>query len=155
MQRNQYGVSEMMVLIVLGHRLNDDGTMTEVLKHRLDTALKVAKAKLTADNGRVLLTGGAPNKAAGKTEAEVMKAYMLEQGFPEEMLLTESLSNTTKENAKFCAPIVAELKADSVMLCSSQYHLERWYLNPLRLFRRYLGKTVELIPLMAVEVEQA
>jgi len=143
----------MNILVVLGNRLHDDGTMTDILKHRLDTAFKLYPTKIANGQGKILVTGGIANTKAAKAEGDLMAEYLVSKGVPTEDIIIENKSRTTRENAKFSAPIIKELQPSEVIICSSQYHIERWYFNPIRLFRRRLGESYEIIPLVAVDID--
>ena len=56
------------------------------------------------------------------------------------VIIKEDKSLTTKQNAEFSCPKAKELGADVMVLCTSKEHMERWYLNPVKLFKRYLKK---------------
>lgn len=120
------------IVIILGKRLNDDGSMLPELVRRLDKGLAYAK-----ENGlSVIMTGGVANKAAGVSEASKMRDYAVSVGFPSDKIILEEKSGTTKENAKFCAPIVKALGVERIVLCSSPSHIFRPYCNPCLYFMR-------------------
>src|SRR5690554_3090691 len=101
----------MDVLVVLGRRLLDDGAMHEdLIKRCVDAFEYFQKHK----PHKVLLSGGASNKKAKRTEAQAMRDYLIKKGMPKEKIVIENQSNTTYQNAKFCAPILKELKAGKV-----------------------------------------
>lgn len=122
----------MKVLVTLGNRLLDDGSISDFLRGRLEKTLEVA------DNYDVLvLTGGVANPKAGKSEGSVMREWLLEKGISADKIIVEDRSTTTKENAKFCREIFEKLGVNEVAILSSAYHIERKWLNPLKLFKRY------------------
>ncbi len=137
----------MEVFVLLGNRMNDDGTPSEILKGRLELAKKYYEER---NPDKIIVTGGLANPVAGTPEAPVMKRELIARGIPEEIIIEEDKSLTTKQNAEFSVPIIKNLGADKVVLCTSAYHMKRWYLNPLRLFRFYMRrnglKDVTLIP---------
>lgn len=122
----------MKVLVTLGNRLNDDGSISDYLRGRLQKTLDVEK-----DYDVLVLTGGIANPKAGKSEGSVMKAWLLEKGVDESKIVVEDRSTTTKENAKFCRQIFEKLGVTEVTVLSSAYHIERKWLNPVKLFKRY------------------
>lgn len=122
----------MKVLVTLGNRLNDDGSISDYLRGRLQKTLDVEK-----DFDILVLTGGIANPKAGKSEGSVMKAWLLERGVDESKIVVEDRSTTTKENAKFCRQIFEKLGVTEVTVLSSAYHIERKWLNPVKLFKRY------------------
>ena len=110
----------MKVAIILGNRLNDDGTITKIQEERLMMALELEK-DLHPDY--YILSGGLANPNAGKTEAQAMFEYLIAKGFDKDKLILEDKSHSTEENALFSLPIIEKLKADTVIVCTSDYHL--------------------------------
>ena len=141
----------MKVLVILGHRLQDDGNMDATLKCRLDTALTYIKNEVLPD-GKVILSGGVANKKAGRAEGDVMYEYLLKMGVPEQILIREVTSKTTKQNAKFSKGIIEELGEKQITICTSQYHFDRKILNPVKLFQKALGKEVKIEKLVAPNI---
>ncbi len=122
----------MEILVTLGNRLNDDGSISDFLRARLEKTLSIAK-----DYDLLVVTGGIANPKAGRAEADVMRDYLVERGVPEDEIRVENTSKTTKENAKHCRKVFEELNVKEITLLSSAYHIDRWYLNPAKLFRRF------------------
>ena len=107
------------VVIVLGNRVNDDGTITEIQKERLEMAKEIEKI---FNPNYFILSGGSPNKKAGISEAEGMYNYLVNGGFNKEKLILEDNSLSTVQNAKFSVPMAKELGAELIIVCSSGYH---------------------------------
>lgn len=125
----------MIVAVVLGNRLNDDGSITDKMRCRLDLALEIHKTLLPC---KMVLSGGVANPLAGKSEAQAMFDILVRAGVPQNVLIREEKSLTTKQNAFYSVPIVAQCGADVLLLCTSPEHMHRKYLNPKRLFARML-----------------
>ena len=121
----------MLVAVILGNRLNDDGSMSKILQKRLQSALKINR--LFAPS-KIILSGGVANAKAGVSEAEVMRNYLISQGVEADKLVVEDKSMTTQENAEYSVPIAANLGATQILLCTSIEHMKRSFLNPIRLF---------------------
>ena len=121
----------MLVAVILGNRLNDDGSMSEIMKKRLQSALKIDQ--LFAPS-KIILSGGVANPKSGVSEAEVMRDYLVSQGVEADKLVVEDKSMTTKQNAEFSVPMAANLGASKILLCTSIEHMGRKFLNPIRLF---------------------
>ncbi|MBR7162519.1 MAG: YdcF family protein [Clostridia bacterium] len=122
----------MKVLVVLGNRMNDDGTLSDAMLERLNKALVVAD-----DFDKIIVTGGVANSIAGRAEGDMMSKWLVENGVPMGKILVENRSHTTKENAKFTAPIIKGIGAEEVTILSSAYHIDRKVYNPVRLFKKY------------------
>ena len=125
----------MLVAIVLGNRLNDDGSMSEILKKRLDATLKLNEHFAPS---KIIVSGGIANPAAGLSEAQVMRDFLIGNGVESDKIVLEDKSLTTKQNALFSVPIAVELGATEILLCTSTEHMGRKYLNPIRLFSKQL-----------------
>lgn len=127
----------MLVAVVLGNRLNDDGSLSDKMKARLNCAMQVI-AERKPD--KVILSGGEANRAAKKTEAQAMKEYLIGYDVDENLLVCESWSLTTKLNAHFSVPLAVKLGATELLLITSLEHMSRSYLNPIKLFQSELQK---------------
>lgn len=128
-------------IVILGHALNNDATIDDTLKARLDLGKKLFFDKTAPI---ILLSGGIANKTAGIPEAVAMQEYLIKQGIPKERIITERNSLTTVQNAKYCAPLLKSHNLNSITLVSSSYHLKRWYLNPVMLFKFYMGYKIKI-----------
>ena len=109
----------MIVAVVLGNRLNDDGSITDKMRCRLDLASEIHKTLLPC---KMVLSGGVANPLAGKSEAQAMFDILVREGVPQNVLIREEKSLTTKQNAFYSVPIVAQCGADVLLLCP---HAER------------------------------
>lgn len=107
------------VVIVLGNRLNNDGSITEIQEDRLLMALELEKMYKPA---YFILSGGLANKEAGRTEAEAMYEYLANKGIEKDRLVMEKDSLSTVGNAKYSIPIAKSLGAEVVIVCTSKYH---------------------------------
>ena len=64
----------MEVAIVLGNRMNDDGSLSEIMKTRLALTLRLI-AEHSPD--KIILSGGPANPKANVTEAEAMERFQI------------------------------------------------------------------------------
>lgn len=110
---------ENIIAIILGNRLNDDGTITKIQEERLLMAIEINKIY---NPSYIILSGGVANPKAVLSEAEAMYNYLINKGIKKEKLIIEKNSLTTVQNAQYSIPIAKELKADAVIVCSSGYH---------------------------------
>ena len=125
----------MLVTVVLGNRINDDGTMSELMLARLKMTLKMYN---TFAPSKIILSGGYANKKVNMSEAQMMKDYLVVNGVPQEILMLENKSLSTKQNAEFSVPMAVELGATELLLLTSAEHMSRSYLNPIKLFQKQL-----------------
>lgn len=127
----------MLALIVLGNRLNDDGSISAVMKKRLDMALRLDEL---FKPDIIIVSGGIANEKAQESEASKMREYLLNNGISFNKIIMEDKSLSTKQNAEYSVPIAAKLGATEILLCTSIEHMSRAYLNPLKLFQKELTK---------------
>lgn len=128
----------MLVAVILGNRMKDDGTMSDIMKQRLEMAIKINK--LFAPS-KIILSGGVANPKAGISEAQCMYDYLTAKGLDQDLLIKEDKSMTTLDNAKYSCPILKQLGATEVLVCTSTYHMERSFMNPIKVFKKYLRGT--------------
>lgn len=114
---------ESLCIVVLGFQLHPDGSMSEELVGRCETALASAEKYPKA---LIAVTGGGTawqNPSA--TEAGVMAAWLTAHGVEPERILIEDASMTTADNAAFTCALLAERHPEvkSLAIVSSDYHL--------------------------------
>ena len=127
----------MLVAVVLGNRMNDDGTPTELMLKRMQLTLEMY-VKFNPD--KIILSGGLANKKAGLTEAQFMCQYLVEKGLPANILVEENSSLTTAQNAQFSVPMALEMGADEIVVVTSAEHMSRPILNPICFFQNKLRR---------------
>lgn len=132
----------MVIAVILGNRMNDDGSMSDVMRARLELAKKLWDERRP---DYMILSGGAPNKKTPITEASVMYDYLVAQGVDPGVLIKEDRSNVTNQNARNSVAIARELGADTLIVCSSHSHLTRRCFNPPKQFARHMkGSDIKL-----------
>ena len=114
-------------IIILGCQIKKDGTLTNLLKSRVDRALEFAKMQ-KEKNGKDIMfvpSGGQGNDEI-ISEAQAMKNYLIEQGINENNILIEDKSKNTFENIKFSSEIIKE-KMDNakIVFSTTNYHVFR------------------------------
>lgn len=108
-------------IVVLGARLNQDGTMPEVLSARLDKAASIARGHPGVD---VITTGG-PTQTLPYTEAQAMLAGLTLRGVNPLNVITENEAMSTVGNAQNVSDIMRARGADGAVLVSSASHFPR------------------------------
>ena len=104
--------------IVLGLAL-ENGEPAPDLLARLDAAGAYLEKY---PDSKLVLTGGNADES-GRTEADVMRDILAEQGVPESRLILEDRAETTQENFRNIAEMIS--KDEPVVLVSSDYHMDR------------------------------
>jgi vancomycin permeability regulator SanA len=110
--------------VIFGAAVRPDGRPSAVLRHRVESAYRLAEGRSRA---RFLVTGGLGRHPPA--ECEVMRDLLIEHGAPPEAVVTEGEGHSTLSSAIRCARILAARgDARSVTVCSSSYHLPRCWL---------------------------
>ena len=110
-------------IIVLGCGLFKDGTVTPLLRGRLDAAIAAWE-----DGGRQakIITSGGQGADEVISESQAMANYLLSCGVPQDAILLEDKSTTTEENLAFSQAIMdARGGASHCTIATSSYHCLR------------------------------
>ena len=114
-------------IIILGCRIRRDGTPTPLLRGRIDRAIDFYK-KQTEETGKmpVFVTSGGKGTDETQSESASMKAYLLEQGIPQEQIIEEDRSENTYQNMLFSKEEIREIIPDAkVAFSTTNYHVFR------------------------------
>ncbi len=110
-------------MIVLGCGIRKDGTVTPLLKGRLDAAIRWYEQG--GRQARFIVSGG-QGKNEVTSEAAAMKQYLLSQGIPEDKIIEENRSTTTRENLLFSKAVMEkEGRGTQCIIATSDYHVLR------------------------------
>jgi len=108
-------------IIVLGARVWPSGRMSHSLLYRCESALEAWKAGV-AEN--IIVTGGRGDDEPA-AEADVMRAYFLENGVPEENVIAEDRSVNTIENLRNAKHIMEQKGWTDAAVVTNDYHVQR------------------------------
>ncbi len=112
-------------IIILGCQIKKDGTLTPLLKGRVDKALEFRNKQLeaTGKDLKFIPSGGqGPNEII--SEAEAIKKYLIANGIKEKNIILDDKSTNTYENIKFSNKLVKDKKA-KVIYSTTNYHVLR------------------------------
>ena len=166
-------------IIILGCAIRSDGSLTPLLKGRVDSALSFEQRQYDA-NGRhaCFVPSGGQGSDEVISEGEAMERYLLEQGVPAGRILREDKSTNTFENMKFSYDVMSnadpEIGDKKIAFSTTNYHVFRgyilsdkngfeaqgisaktkWYFFPNAFLREFIGllsdKLVEHIVFLAI-----
>ena len=114
-------------IIILGCQIKKDGSLTNLLKGRVDRAIEFSKMQKEKTGKDIIFvpSGGKGNDEI-ISEAQAMKNYLIEQGIKEENIIMEDKSNNTFENIKFSNNIIKEKKENAkIAFSTTNYHVFR------------------------------
>jgi len=108
------------VIIVLGAKANEDGTLSPTLASRMDAGISLWKAGYAP---YLLVTGNAV--ANRQVEALAMAAYAKANGVAPRAIIIEPRAHDTRENAAYAAIAMGQKKLRSAIIVTSRYHTHR------------------------------
>ena len=112
-------------MLILGCKIKNDGSLTPLLKGRVDRAIEFRNEQLkTTGKDLIFVPSGGKGKDEIISEAEAMKKYLLEQGIKEKNILVENKSKNTYENIKFSYKLINNKKAN-IVFSTTNYHVMR------------------------------
>jgi len=124
-------------VIIHGCGLLDGTRISKLLSNRVDKAIEIYRR---CREKPILIPSGGQGGNEKRTEAEAMKQYLLEHGIPEEDILSEDRSTTTRENLLFSLEMIRrDGRKGRIALVSSNYHVYRCILYASRLRFKCIG----------------
>ena len=108
------------VALVLGSKVELDGTPSPRLRARLDRTLELFRG---GSFPSVVVSGGVGKE--GYDEAAVMRDYLVARGVPAERIILDSHGDTTLASAQNIARIARERNFKSVFIVSQYFHIPR------------------------------
>ncbi len=114
-------------IIILGCQICKDGSLTPLLKSRVDKALDFAKKqKEKTGKNIVFVPSGGQGDDEVISEALAMKKYLLSQGIENKNIVIENKSKNTTENMKFSNNIIEKRqKGAKITFSTANYHVFR------------------------------
>ena len=106
--------------VILGNKVNIDGTLSERLEKRLECGLTLYK------NGRVkkiLVSGGLGEE--GYYEGTKMKDYLIKKGVPDTVIIVDNKGNNTIATVENTLKLKDSLNFKSIIVVSQYFHLTR------------------------------
>lgn len=142
-------INKPQLLLVLGTDINDEGKIQSDLEKRLQKLVRYFQ-KLSPEHQKatyIVVSGGNPTED-GKTEADGMLTYLVDQGINKDQIIRESSARNTEENIRFSKTFIKNIgKNRETMVFSSSYHLPRisYYLQKYHISAKLKGARTSLI----------
>ena len=114
-------------IIILGSQINKDGTLTPLLKGRVDRAISFAKEQYKKNKKKIIyIPSGGQGEDESISEAEAIKNYLIKKGIDKEQIIIENKSTNTTENMKFSKKIIDQQnKNANICFSTTNYHVFR------------------------------
>ncbi len=106
-------------IIVLGAAVWN-GKPSPAMRERLDVALELFQAGMAS---QIIVSGGIGQ--GEKSEAEVMKEYLVQQGVPAQVVHLEDQARSTWENLRFSQRIMEEQAWSTAIIVTHGFHTHR------------------------------
>ncbi|UOQ47019.1 YdcF family protein [Gracilibacillus caseinilyticus] len=108
--------------VVFGNKVNEDGSLSDRLKARLDKALEYYQSEMI----EIILVSGGVGKE-GYDEAKVMEEYLIRKGVNSEDIFVDSEGYNTRMTAENSYRIanVNQLPVQSVTVITQYFHITR------------------------------
>ncbi|MDK1287635.1 YdcF family protein [Pseudoalteromonas umbrosa] len=112
------------VIIVLGHKNDNQGNLSPLSIARCELALDIFKQQ---QNARLICTGGYGDNfnQTAIAHSNINKQYLISKGIQAEHFLPSALSRFTIEDATLSYPVLKQLNSPQVDIISSDFHIPR------------------------------
>lgn len=122
------------VAIVLGNKVNEDGTLSERLKARLDKSIELFNQKRVKS---IIVSGGLGKE--GFWEGKKMQEYLVENKIPIDKILVDNFGNDTEKTVENSIRIIDSFNFKSAISVSQFFHQTR----TKKLFRKKGFENIE------------
>ena len=114
-------------IIILGSKICSDGSLTPLLKGRVDKAIEFGKQQYEINKKKIVyIPSGGKGKDEVTSEAAAIKKYLLSKGIKENQIIIEDKSTSTKENMKYSKSIIDNINKDAkISFSTTNYHVFR------------------------------
>ena len=114
-------------IIILGSKINKDGTLTPLLKGRADKAIEFGKKQYEKTKKKIIyVPSGGKGKDESMAEAIAIKDYLMKNGVKGKDIIIEDKSRSTMENMKFSKNIIDEINKEAkISFSTTNYHVFR------------------------------
>ncbi|NMR34157.1 YdcF family protein [Chryseobacterium aquaticum] len=108
------------IAVILGSKVNKDGTLSERLKQRLESGLKLYKSNRVK---KILVSGGFGKE--GYYEGDKMKEFLMQKGVPDSLIIVDNLGNNTRLTVENTLKMRSKEKFNSIIVVSQYFHVTR------------------------------
>ena len=106
--------------VVLGNKVNVDGTLSTRLEKRMECALNLYKSERVKG---FIVSGGLGKE--GHYEGEKMREYLLEQGISDSLIVVDNNGINTRNTVTNTLNMQDSLHYDNLIVVSQYYHITR------------------------------
>jgi vancomycin permeability regulator SanA len=106
--------------VILGNKVNEDGTLSKRLAKRLECGLQLYRNKRVR---KILVSGGLGKE--GFYEGDKMKDYLTKNGVPDSVIIVDNLGSNTIATVDNTLRLKDSLNFRSLIVISQYFHLTR------------------------------
>lgn len=111
-------------IVILGCKINKDGSLTNLLKQRVDRAIEFSNLqKENTGKDIIFVPSGGKGKDEIISEAQAIKKYLVKEGIKEKNIIVEDKSTNTYENIKYSIEKINQKK--NIAFSTTNYHVFR------------------------------
>ena len=114
-------------IIILGSKINKDGSLTPLLQGRVDKAIEFGNKQYELTKKKIVyVPSGGKGNDESIAEAKAIKNYLISKGIKEKQIIIEDKSRSTIENMKFSKKKIEEHNKEArVSFSTTNYHVFR------------------------------
>lgn len=108
------------VAVILGNKVNEDGTLSERLEKRLETGVELYKNHRIK---KIIVSGGLGKE--GYYEGSKMKEYLISKNIPNSVIIVDNKGDNTRLTVKNTLEIQKKYPFKSLIVVSQYFHVTR------------------------------
>ncbi len=108
------------IAVILGSKVNQDGTLSKRLEKRLETGIELYNNHRVK---KILVSGGLGKE--GFYEGSEMKKFLITKGIPDSLILLDNEGNNTRLTVKNTLKLQKKNRFVSIMIVSQYFHVTR------------------------------
>ena len=108
------------IAIILGSKVNEDGTLSTRLEKRLETGIELYKNHRIK---KILVSGGLGKE--GFYEGDKMKEFLVKNSIPDSVILVDNYGNNTRLTVENTLKFQEKYKFKSIIIVSQYFHVTR------------------------------
>lgn len=152
-------------IIILGSKINNDGTLPPLLKGRADTAIDFANKQYEHTKKKIIyIPSGGQGSDEIISESKAIEEYLIKRGINKNQIIIEDKAKNTYENMKFSKEKIDTINKEAkISFATNNYHVLRsgiiandqgidcegigsktkWYFYSNALIREFVANIVE------------
>ena len=152
-------------IIILGSKINKDGSLTPLLKGRADTAIDFANKQYEHTKKKIIyIPSGGQGSDEIISESKAIEEYLIKRGINKNQIIIEDKAKNTYENMKFSKEKIDTINKEAkISFATNNYHVLRsgiiangqgidcegigsktkWYFYSNALIREFVANIVE------------